>query len=60
MLLSRNYNTSPRSTSTYSQVVSPINPVIYYCLVGFPSVQWSGFEGDFFCLVMTILGPNLS
>ena len=56
MLPSLNSSTSPEFISTCSTVVSfaTLHP-----LVGFPQVQWSGFEGDFYCLVMTILGPNL-
>ena len=26
---------------------------------GFPQVYWSGVQGEFYCMIMTILGPNL-
>lgn len=26
--------------------------------VGFPQIQWEGVQGDFYCVVISILGPN--
>ena len=29
-------------------------------LVGFPTIYWEGIQDDYYCIVMALLGPNLT
>ena len=56
-----NYITKAKYIPFYQVIVSQLTSKLKYNVYidGFPQVHWFGVEGEFNCLIMNILGPNL-